>query len=52
MRSLPYRVFSVDMSRMSSRTSGLTGGLPSRALDLQLQYRRQPFRCHPTTVSG
>jgi hypothetical protein len=52
MRSLPQRGFSIDISRISSRTSGLRRGRPSRALDLQVQYGRQLFRYHPTAVSG
>ena len=44
--------FSRDIRAISSRTSGLRRSRPSRLRDLQLQYRRQPLRCQPITVSG
>ncbi len=37
---------------MSLRISTVTFGLPPRDRDRQRQYRRNPARCQPTTVSG
>ncbi len=34
------------MVPISSRTSALRRPLPSRLRDFQVQYRRQPLRCH------
>jgi hypothetical protein len=52
MRSLPQSGLSRDMCAMRSRTSALRRGRPSRVRDFQVQYRRQPLRCHLSTVSG
>src|SRR3954470_21323278 len=49
----PQSGFSRLIVRISSRTSfGTTGrpALPRRIF--QVQNRRKPFRCHPTTVDG
>src|SRR6266571_7126934 len=48
----PHRGFSRDIRAISFLTSVLKRGRPSRLRDLQLQYRRQPLRCQPITVSG
>ena len=37
---------------MSRRRSGSMRGRPGRLRDFQRQYRRKPWRCHPTTVAG
>src|SRR5712692_3591140 len=52
MRSVPHRGLSRDIRAISSRTSRLRRGRPNRVRDLQVQYRRQPLRCQPITVSG
>src|ERR1035441_9570218 len=54
MRGAPQVGFSVAMRKISSRTSLLIGFLPTacRAREIQLQYSRNPVRCHRTTVSG
>jgi hypothetical protein len=52
IRSVPHDLFSRDRVRISSCTSGLRCGRPPREQDFQRQNRRQPCRCHRTTVSG
>ncbi len=52
MRPAPHRGLSRDIRAISSRTSELRRGRPSRLRDLQLEYTRQPFRFQPMTVSG
>src|SRR5262245_27620404 len=48
----PQPTFSSAIRRMRERISSLTLGRPPRGLDRQRQYRRNPARCQPTTVSG
>jgi hypothetical protein len=39
--------------RINARISELPSGRPLRfPLEIQVQKRRKPFRCHDTTVSG
>src|SRR5450755_1483186 len=54
MRGAPHVGFSLTMRKINSRTSLLTGLLPTafRAREIQLQYSRNPARCQRTTVSG
>src|SRR5438309_3195241 len=40
------------MRRIRSRRSALTMGRPDRRRLFHAQYRRNPCRCQPTTVSG
>ena len=52
-RGAPQSGFSRLMRRMRSRTSRPTVGRPPlRRRDVQVQKRRKPLRCQPTTVSG
>ncbi len=48
----PQSEFSAARRRMRVRNSGLTFGRPPCGRDRQLQCRRKPSRCQPTTVSG
>ncbi len=49
----PQPMLSRDIVRISFRTSGSTAGRPPwRGRDFQVQYNRNPFRCHRTSVSG
>src|ERR1700747_1383404 len=54
MRGAPQVGFSAAMRKMQARISLLTGfrplGLSTR--EMSRQYRRNPARCHPTTVLG
>ncbi len=52
IRGDPQPGFSVAIRRMRARISSLTSGRPRRRRDSQRQYRRNPVRCHPITVSG
>jgi hypothetical protein len=45
MRSVPPNGFSPEIRPMSPVSSVLSRGRPSLVLDLQVQQRRQPFRC-------
>ena len=52
-RGAPQVGFSFAMVWREARTSCPVTGLPTRLLrDRKRQYRRKPFRCHRTTVSG
>jgi hypothetical protein len=53
MRGAPQVGFSFAMMWREARTSCPVTGLPRGLLrDRKRQYRRNPFRCHRTTVSG
>src|ERR1035437_450827 len=52
MRSVPQSRFSWEIRAMRPLTSRLSRGRPRLVRDLQLQYSRQPLRCHRRTVSG
>ena len=54
MRGAPQVGFSATIRKINSRTSFDVGLLPTcvLALEISLQYKRKPARCHRTTVSG
>src|ERR1035441_10186229 len=52
IRGAPQRGLAMLISRISSRTSGATVGLPPRRRDFHRQYELNPARCHSITVSG
>src|SRR6201997_4175095 len=54
MRGAPQVGFSAAMRKIKARISLLTGFRPPGlcAPELSRQYRRNPARCHPTTVLG
>ena len=54
MRGAPQVGFSLTIRKIDSRTSFDVGLLPTRvlALEISLQYTRNPARCQRTTVSG
>ena len=54
MRGAPQVGFSATIRKINSRTSFDVGLLPTRvlALEISLQYKRNPARCQRTTVSG
>jgi hypothetical protein len=48
----PHRGLSMLIRRIRSRSSVLTMGRPDRRRLFHAQYRRNPCRCQPTTVSS
>jgi hypothetical protein len=53
MRGAPQVGFSLAMVWIAIRTSRAVNGLPTSLLrDRKRQYKRKPFRCQRTTVSG
>ncbi len=51
IRGMPQSGFSLDIRRISARTSASIFGRPC-LLDFQRQYSLNPFRCQATTVAG
>ena len=54
MHGAPQVWFSATIRKINSRTSFDVGLLPAHvlALEISLQYKRNPARCQRTTVSG
>jgi hypothetical protein len=53
MRGAPYVGFSLAIRRIKARISAFVKGRPTRRRrDRQVQYFRNPSRCHRTTVPG
>src|SRR5215467_13839780 len=54
MRGAPQVGFSAIIRKIGSRTSSASFFLSTcfLAFEIQLQYRRKPARCQPTTLSG
>ncbi len=54
MRGAPQVGFSATIRKINSRTSFGVCFLPAcvRTLEISFQYKRNPARCHRTTVSG